>query len=327
MKPDSHLFYKLRATYFLPSYAQTCKLILLIGLLSISLRLFAFGQDKADYRLISFRGAELYTERKEAGKVTVFLKKFYDRNHEPATDVENVSLFESGTRQVKAPVALKQISKTTLENKYLQTPGDPEAGGLTVMIYSAEIALGPGYADYYITWGYHFGNTQFLNTDNSKTKGISLSLHVSNDGYLIENSTANLATLPAFIFSGSREISNHIVFEDKEKDVVSAAISAPFSLEPVQTPLAVINDGIIKEEGESSVLTERYPFKEVTYNSGFDTKNPLEARKFSLNPETGEFICQPGNKPGKYLTAINISEKRDNKKISEHQCVFVIDVK
>jgi hypothetical protein len=273
---------------------------------------------------VSFRGAELYADVTGNSTIVVHLKKYYDLGYEQTTETERVTLFETGT-MMSREIELKKESSTVQENKHLQSPNHPKAGTVAVMVYSAEVKLGPGRASYDVTWGYQFLRPELKNIDHSN-KGIALAIHIDDNGSLQENTMPVLTTLPAFVFGVNSNASNRITSEDKEQDKLAYYVSSPLSIESTVPDPKAVNDGGIRHASEGNAFTGRLPLKEVKYADAFKGSNPVGAKRFSVDETTGAFDCYTGDKTGKYLAAITIKEKRDNKIISEHQCVFVIDV-
>lgn len=321
MKPVSLSTYKCNALCIAISYFRYLALIVL---LIISPKVWAFGGDKIANNPFSFRGAELYTQSTDDGKITVFLKKYYDCGREQRAETEQVSLFETETMQARTGIELVKVSETKQENKYLQTPGHADAGCVSVILYSADIPLGPGRNEYDITWGYQLNSFDIKNIDRTKNNGFVLTVHAT-DGRQFRNTMPDLSALPPFVMEVNKSMSSTLAATDKENDKVTFYCSNPHSLEAVH-PAVKNNDGSSPLFSEQSTLTDKGPFKPLEFINKCTAKNPVGGKVFRIDETTGMVDYQPASEPGKYLAAITIKETRDNKIISEHQCVYLIDV-
>jgi hypothetical protein len=222
----------------------------------------------------------------------------------------------------KEGIELKKVSDTVQQNSKLQTPGHSDWGCLKVITYSAEISLGTGRSEYDITWGYKGLSTEIENLGDSKQRGFLLSVHVTENSDKVENTMPSLSSLPAFIMAAGKNASDKIEITDTDRDVVTVSVSKPYSLDQPEAATSTGSGIIEPATGEKSVQTARGPFKELNV----DEKNPIGGKVFSISNE-GIFNYQPADKNGKYLAAVTIKESRENKILSEHQCVFIIDVK
>ena len=293
----------------------------------VLINVFAQGQGKPSVpQPVSFRGAELYADIQEKGKTVVYLKKYYDCGRESTDETEFVSLHEAMTMRIDPPIQLKKQSQEIQENKNLHF-GDANTGCVLVVTYAAEVDLGEKRMDYVITWGHCCFEPTITNLDPVNMQGFSLTVRINNDGNLQKNSMPSFTVLPAFVMKQNEDVSGILKVQDKDQDKISVSISAPTSLVSETPPVGsagVDYNAPGNPEGRT-VITTKPPFKKLTYSKGFNGQNPLNAKLFAIDENTGMFRYKP-SQMGKYVAAVTIKDTRDGKILSEHQCVFLIDV-
>lgn len=288
---------------------------------------FARCQEKQNVpSSISFRGAELYADIQEKDKTVIYLKKYYDCGRESVDETEFVSVHEAVTMRIDPPIQLKKQSQEIQENKNLHF-GDANTGCVLVITYSAEVDLGERRMDYVITWGHCCFEPTIANLDPVNKQGFALTVHVNNDGNLQKNAMPSLTELPAFVMKQNEDVSGTLKVHDNDQDKITVSISAPTSLVS-ETPPVGSAGGDYNAPGYSdgrTVITTKPPFKKLTYSKDFNWQNPLNAKLFAIDENTGMFRYKPALM-GKYVAAVTIKDTRDGKILSEHQCVFLIDV-
>ncbi len=284
------------------------------------------GSPSALENPASFRGAELYANFLGSDKIKIFLKEYFDYGANQFSETEAVSLQESELMMSKK-IVLNKDSIVHIENLGAQSSTSSNSGRTTMVIYSTEIDLGTAHANYDITWGYVFMNkSEFANLDDKVNQGFALATHVTNEGRMMpKNAMPSLSALPTFILKPNTNGSMVIKPIDPDGDMSSVEISAPYSLLSNSSNKNMQNNNIpVLKQG--SIITGKSPLKTVQYKSGYSIDNPINAKIFSIDKNTGMFKYEARNQIGKYLAAITIKEIKDNNIISEHQCVFIIDV-
>ncbi len=329
MRPNSYSFLKSAKTC-LPDLRRMAKHVSFAGF--AALLFFASGNaiagDKSpgNINAISFRGAEMYAEKKQPGKITVILKKYFDCGHADVPVQEAVSLFEVGTMVEKAGLQLNKISEDKVRNTYLERAGAADAGCLTVVTYSSELTLGPGRATYDIAWGYRLNKTDIKNPAQTDVDGFVLELHVEEGVGAEENTMASLQSLPPFLMEAGKEKATSITVDNKDNDKVTFHTSAPMLFHARNSESGIPMENPSAASAEGSVLTGRGPHIPMSYTAGLNADKPIPGSVYKVDEQTGEVRYNAADEPGKYLAAITLKETRDKKIIAEHQCVYIIDV-
>ncbi|RYD57596.1 MAG: hypothetical protein EOP56_07400 [Sphingobacteriales bacterium] len=271
----------------------------------------------------TLRGAELYLESKGEGKIVVYLKKYYDYNSGNISETETISVQETGTMLNRTAVLSRQ-SMERQEDKSVQTPSKPNAGIVSIVVYSKEIDLGREHNSYDLTWGYVFPLTGFANTDNAVNQGFSLTTHFDNDGSRGQNSMPSFSSLPPVSLSPMASFVTSLKLTDPEQDKVVVELDAPQSLTSTH-PGASQAQNTPAQVLEGTVVTDKAPFRKLELKIDYTAANPLKAKSISI-AANNDFRCTAGEM-GKYLMALSVKEYNAEKLASTHQLVFIVDVK
>ena len=290
-----------------------------------SLPLAGFAQP------VSLRAAELFTRTNGEGKLWIYLNKHYDCGQELLAEKETVSLQQAETNMIFQNLDLSIDSVYEQRADLSALPPNSHPGCVKTVRYAASIDASFLNRGMDITWGYYFARPVY---GNAEDRGISLSVRVSAQDLALTNTMPSFRELPLYVIKSQRSSQLPLQMKDADGDSVRLSFSLPFSLQSTsgisydQDDARLYLTDLKKPQYfnyEGSLLTDKAPFSQVKPLPFFSDKNPLGAETWNWDPQQG-VIRYELNRPGKFITAINLAERRNQRELSQHQALIIFDI-
>ena len=182
-----------------------------------------------------------------------------------------------------------------------------------------------------ITWGYYFARPVY---GNAEGRGVSLTVRVSGQDLAMVNTMPSFRELPLYVIKSRISAQLPLQMQDADGDSVRLSFGLPFSLNSIsgisydQDDARLYLTDLKKPQYfnyEGSLLTDKAPFSQVKPLPFFSDKNPLGAETWNWDPQQG-VIRYELNRPGKFITAINLAERRNQRELSQHQALVIFDI-
>ena len=283
------------------------KLFLLNSLLFVFVATLIASATKAEIPIAKpgqqIIGAELYANVIQPGKISITLQTFYRTSQTDVPGIQIVNLLEGNKKTTAKTIELKKetefidVKYPIVESKQFKTLPSVKS-----IIYTSVIDLNSSDSSYDITWSYWIITEPINNVAINDGEALVLKAHIDDVSISTYNSAPVLGRLPVVQVSSLNQLRGRFDVTDSDQgDLIEVELSEPFVIE----------------------LSSKSTFRKVDYRKGFSFEIPA-GQSFSYNKETKEFVFDSLNM-GKYLFAITITDHRNQKVLSQHQAVFIIE--
>lgn len=270
-------------------------------------------------------GAELYYQQMENYQVRVYLTKYISATAAPIRQFETVALYEREAFMLHSTLQLEQECAAEISPAAIacgQTPG------LKKVTYSVLTMLSPMPGGFDITWGQCcLDEALLVNVAADKALDFALSVHLPDpmDGKI--NSMPYMEGLPAHLFCANEQQVLTLAAKDEDGDQIAYSFSTLFSQEPIAKKGGNLAMPTNPENAvyEMPKLTGRPPFKPMAYKPSFSALRPINGTGCQLDEQSGQLSFET-SLSGHYLIGLTLKDFREKQLLSEHQCVWLVEV-
>ena len=271
-------------------------------------------------------GAELYYQQLENQQTQVFLTKYVKSDPNTFTSFETVAFHEREAFMLHSTLQLDRVCVE--EIPALQTKSCGQGGGIKKITYSAITMLAPMPGGFDITWGqYGLDESFMVNIESTSTIDFALSVHLPDPMAGLINSMPHLLGLPPHLICANEVQSFELQAKDSDGDQITYNFSSPLSPKSQNQEAVALATPMLATDAVHVLpqITGRPPLKSLSFKSGFSGTHPLPKESCRLDTESGQLSLETALS-GQYLIGLTLKDYRQEKLLSEHQCVWLLEV-
>lgn len=271
-------------------------------------------------------GAELYYQQLENQQVQIFLTKYVKSVSNQLSSFETVALHEREAFMLHSTLQLERVCIQDVPSPETKPCGS--AGEIKKVTYSAQTMLASMPGGFDITWGqYGIEESPMTNIESTTAIDIALSVHLPDPMAGLINSMPYLLEFPPHLICANEVQSIELQAEDSDGDQITYNFSNLLSPKSQDGEAGTLTTPILATDAVPVLpkITGRPPLKNIPFRSGFSGTHPLSKESCQLDAESGQLSLET-TLSGQYLIGLTLKDYRQEKLLSEHQCVWLLEV-
>jgi|GEM_PF-6870302 len=271
-------------------------------------------------------GAELYYQQLENQQYQVFLTKYVKSASNRLSSFETVALHEREAFMLHSTLQLERVCIEEVPSLEMMSCG-PE-GAIKKITYSALIMLSSMPGGFDITWGqYGIDKSPLTNIESTNAIDIALSVHLPDPMEGLINSMPHLLEFPPHLICANEIQAIELQAEDGDGDQITYNFSSPLSPKSQNREAGGFATPMLATDAVHVLpkITGRPPLKSLPFKPGFSGTHPLPKESCRLDAKSGQLSLE-STLSGQYLIGLTLKDYRKEKLLSEHQCVWLLEV-